>query len=286
MKARLTVLLIPIYLCSIGLLFAEKPNYIYNTELSSSARFTIEVPKEEYQNLLDKLPVATIEADQEKIIELLISRIDAYASEVPKEKQQELAEKLYKKQIEPLLPPRIEKFNSMMNKDLKGKEVSAGYLLFPGLVKGISDSEYASGISIHGIFHYNKADYKNGKWEWTTNIEGRKDYTRNFNASIDETIQIDLEPFGFGSSFEFVISCLGTVELSYAYQEAYAIFEDPRGSAETKVRVTPKMTVTANKAISDSYLFKINGEASKSVTKDFQYPATLEFPFTATVDSK
>lgn len=268
---------------------AGSPEPGTRTGLSKSARFSITVPKEAYREMLASLPEISISPDRGKIIAALSRQIGEIAPEITADDRAAIAGKIYDKEILPLLSPRIVQFNSLMVSAATKDKVSAGFLAFTGLADGMAQGEELSGIRVHGNCGFRKSiadGHPELEWIWTTNIDGDSGSTRTLSAKIDETPAVKLEPYGHSGSFDFPISCEGTVALKKAYQENYHLSEKPYGSAKVSVSLVPEAVLTASKSI-ESYtgFFTVEGELYSSVSKTVKYDAALTFEFDAAPNS-
>jgi len=249
---------------------AKEPTYGPFEEALKTAHFSINVSKDECQKLLSKLPPVTIETDKGKILRQLTKRLNKEAQELTEEERDEIAEKIYTSDIRPVLDPRVEKFNELMNQAIEGDKISAGFIAFAGLAKSMATTTPISAITVSGTFVPNSEE--TGEWSWNTFSGGTSESYRSISGSIDETINIDLKPYGIEGHLDFPVICYGEVRLEKKYRKSYHFVEKPRGARETKVYLTPKMNMTASKSISKGAKFKINGESYSSERKEFAYP--------------
>ena len=90
-----------------------------------TAHFSIKVSQEECQELLSKLPPASIEPDKDVMLSQLARHLKNEVEELTEEERNELAEKIYESNVLPLLAPRVEKFNELMN-EAATKSLSTG----------------------------------------------------------------------------------------------------------------------------------------------------------------
>ena len=251
-----------------------------------TARFSIEVKKETYLEMLSSLPETKISANREKIIEDLVRHIGRNAPEIAADRHAGIAAEICDKTILPLLAPRIEQFNSLMVSAATADKVSAGFLAFKGLAAGMAEEDDLSGIIVYGNFSYRKPDTEGAPeldWKWDANLVGSNNSTRSLSAKIDEAPTVDLKAHGVDKTFDFPITCEGKVTLKKAYQDQYFLFANPRGKAKTSVSLTPEVEITASKSIESNYsgFFKVEGEESSSVSKTIKYDAALHFDFDA-----
>lgn len=270
---------------------AEEPTPDPNTYPQKTARYSIEVKKETYLEMLSSLPETKISANREKIIEALVRHIGRNAQEIAADRHAVIAAEICDKTILPLLTPRIEQFNSIMVSAATADKVSAGFLAFKGLAAGMAEGDDLSGVTVYGNFIYlkpNTAGAPELDWKWETNLVGSKNSTRHLSAKIDETPTVDLKAHGVDKSFDFPITCEGKVSLKKSYQEQYYLFENPRGKAKTSVSLTPEVEITASKSIESNYqgFFKVEGEERISVSKTIKYDAALLFEFDAAPPSE
>jgi len=265
---------------------AEEPSVAPTQYLRKTARFSIEVKKETYREMLSSLPETRISPDRQKIIDALAQMIGQNAPEIAADKQAGIAAKIYEAKILPLLTPRIEQFNSLIVSAATKDKVSAGFLAFKGLADGMAGDDDLAGIIVYGNFTYLKPNPEGASeldWKWDTNLSGSNNATRYLSAKIDETPTVDLKPYGVDKSFDFPISCEGKVSLMKDYREDYYLFENPRGKAKTSVSLTPEVEITASRSIESTYtgFFTVEGEENSSVKKTITYDASLLFEFDA-----
>jgi hypothetical protein len=265
---------------------AEEPAAAPDPYPQKTARFSIEVKKETYHEMLASLPGAKISADREKIIEDLVRHIGRNAPEIAADRHAGIAADICDKTILPLLAPRIEQFNSLMVSAATDDKVSAGFLAFKGLADGMAEDDDLAGVTVYGNFTYRKADTEGEpelEWKWDTNLVGSNNSTRYLSAKIDETPTVDLQAYGVDKTFDFPITCEGKVGLKKTYQDQYYLFEKPRGKTKTSVSLTPEVEITASKNIESNYsgFFKVEGEESSSLSKTIKYDAALHFEFDA-----
>ena len=257
-----------------------------NGTADKNVPFVIIIEKEEYQNLLDQLPETSVTINKAAIIKNLTTRLGN--EEITPTKDQTLesiAAELYQTAVLPVLTPRVEKFNDLINKSSSKDSVSAGYLAFSGLAKSASNiGKSHTSVSIFGQYGYEEGKFLHeGKWEFfdDVTISDAEKFHVYLNADIDEDISFDLKPYGKEHSFSWNFSCSGKVQIEQVFECKLPKPLKFKGTSKTTIRVTPVAIVTASKTISSSNYFSVIGENYARKKKTFPHPATLEFELTA-----
>jgi hypothetical protein len=259
-----------------------EPRFNRSSWVKQTVLYTIQIEKKECQNLLEQLPEVSIELDKDKVIRRILQSLGntAVLGEAPR--RQEIAEQLYQKEVVPVLAPRVEKFNEMMNQAVSQDHVSAGFLAFKGLAASLADADDMAGSIIRGTYHYNDGAFgQEGRWEWEARGEGSTTRTQTMAVKIDETIKMILEPYGSNNSLEIQFTCGGKVKLEQKYNQPLYFSEKPAAKPETTIRFKPVAVVTASKELDDGWAFKVTGGRHSSKNKEFPYAATLEIDMKA-----
>lgn len=280
-------------LASIATLFAVSPRshgaaapLQLSSVASKTVPFVIIIDKHEYQTLLDQLPETSIAIDKKGIIENLTTRL-RNEEITPKNDQtfEDIASELYDSAILPVLTPRVEKFNNLINKASSKDSVSAGYIAFSGLTKSITaqGSSYSS-VLINGDYSYKEGQFEKEGW-WRlfndTTISDSTHFSAYLNAEIDEDITFDLNPYGKKHTFSWNFSCSGKVTIEQKYTCNLPKPLEFTGRPKITLSVTPQANVTASKTISPSSYFSVTGKRHSYKSNTFYHPATLEITVTA-----
>lgn len=248
--------------------------------------FVIVIEKEQHQALLDKLAEAQVGIDKEAIIKNLAQRLNSEKI-VPGEGQtlEGIATELFDSTVLPILAPRVEKFNDVMNKSVSEDSVSAGFIAFTGLAKSMAreKSSYPS-IMLHGAYDYVEGKFdQGGEWEWSREnmITGTTKINASLNADIDEDIEFDLNSYGKKHTFNWNFSCSGEVTMEQTYDCKILGHNIYQGTPETKIRVRPSSKVVATKTISAYGYFSVTGKRRAVVEETFPHAAIHEIAVTA-----
>jgi len=263
---------------------------------TEAAQFVISVEKDDYQALLNQLPIEVIEIDVEAITDVLARRIGAMEIEFETdEARKTVATELCQNVVVPILEDRVEKFNDLFVSQVKEDKVSAGLIAFGGLAKSMTESSQRGVSSVQPNCKFNVRDQV---WEWwdsdrekwlpaprasTCRVSGVTNFNRHLSGEINEEIEFDLSPYGTEKKFTLTFTCDAKVVLEQVHSSRFVWNRKngQKGIPYTKVRVKPRATVVATKTINAGSYFRIVGEESSYFNEEkeavFEYPATLEF---------
>ena len=275
---------------------------------SEPAAFSFLLEKEDFQSLLKQLPSASVEIDRAAITKRIVQRLNRFEVVLSDGQTIEsLAEQLLEEIALPILEPRVEKLNELLNAGATKDKVSAGFLAFTGLAKSMASRSHSaiSTISAMGRYRYISPDIEEGKWEWWDDraeewrphgwpiravVSGTTKINGHLNGAIEEEIEFDLAPYGIKQSFTLDFDCDGKVELEQTYASRYVrkAGQSTNSGPVATVSIRPLTTLTATKTMRLSSGFRMvdTGELwfSKTVKETFEYPAVLEFKVTAEQD--
>ncbi|MEX0655679.1 MAG: hypothetical protein WD534_16400 [Phycisphaeraceae bacterium] len=263
--------------------------YQYASRGEASVPFVIPVEQSVYQAMVDELPTATIAMDKDEVLERLVQHFDQRRMKFGDADPADVAERIYTDVIEPHIKPRVEAFNNGLNATASEEQVSVGFLAFAGLANGMANNSPRPTVAkIIGEYRYEEGRFDDGQWEWSDpRTTGPNQRHRQFSVEIDETLEIDLEPFGLEESrsgtksVRLSFRCRGVVKLEEKY--SFAFLEQPDGpeQPQTVRRLRPYVDVTASKVISNVDLFNVPDERQHSVDNRVEHAAIMEVAITA-----
>jgi len=277
----------------------EPKVYRMGSAVNKSVPFVLPLEPETYQQLLDKVPDTALAIEREKIIERLVSQLERFKVPVPKgedegEGHNAIAQAIYKEQIEPVLEPRVEKFNELINRRIDDDQIGVAFIAFAGLAKGMArSSDTVSKFGARGDYGYKAVqtgpdtyraiDFDKGWWTWGDEevfISGITSFNRHLSAAIDETVEIDLKPYGKDRAIKLRFVASAQVKLEQRYGCRLVHRPKEATSPQVTVQYQPYVTVHTTKDLSgDTYLSFGDG-------KDYSHRETIDHPALFTVTLK
>ena len=270
--------MIPLFGLCVAVSFGADKNYDISTSCNKSISFVLPVKLKIYQDMLNQLSTTTISLNHKAITKNLIIRLKTEKITPPAGMTiAEIAEKLYMTSVVPTLQPRIDAFNDLINKEVKEKRVSAGFISFQGVSEKMEKlSKTISDITLFGIYRYKNGNFpKGGVWQWNDKnlISGTTHFYNTIDGAINENIKFDLTPYGKNYSFIWNFSEKGVIKFEQTY-DCYilgALKYD--GFPETTVCVQPFVKLTLTKNINSNPYFKIEGNPNQQVNKKILHEA-------------
>jgi hypothetical protein len=293
-SARLAVLfcVAAVFFLSAATSAEEDPQKLYTGgSVNKEVPFVMPIEKAQFQALLDRLLNTRLRIKRKYIIDSIaedLHRMDIKPGQAGG--LEAMAEALYEEQVESKLKARVAKFNELTNDSLDDDKVSAGLLAFDGLAEGMSDTArdtVSTYIADAGYFYRGGAFGEKGKWKYPDEVwmTGTENFSRFLTASIEETIEIDLEDLGKEEPIELKVRANGEVKLEQTFGCKQLNRPKGDGSPSVRIRYQPFAKVTASKSISDGMYFDVvtpaRDEPLRPVHKTFNYPAVHVVDFEA-----
>lgn len=257
------------------------PVYRLNSTAWKDVPFAVKISKEEYQALLLQLPTATVNINKANVIDYIARSLKSKREDaLPEKRVSELAETIYTKDVLPFLSPRVSAFNDSINQAGKGERITTGLLSIAGIantMEGLGDG--ITSATVGGTYFYNYGDFENGK-RWEFSEAGLTGLKGPFNAenkcAIDETLKVDLTPYGGDGHMSLFFHCSGVIRLEQENTWDYEEQGNLKAGPKTTVKIRPCARVTGKKTISSSTSFlNVDGETHLTCEREFPYPAIL-----------
>ena len=284
MRLPITKCLLGVICLSLGSVWvqgAEEPVYTLNSTAWKDVPFAVKISKQEYQELLLQLPTATVEINKAELVEYIARRLKRKAKDsLPEKSVSELVETIYTKDVLPFIAPRVSVFNDSINQAGKGERVTAGFLSIAGIANTMALlGDGITSATVQGTYFYKYRDFENGKrWEFSdAGLTGLKGPFHVENkCAIDETLKVDLKPYGLDGQLSLFFHCSGVIRLEQENAWDYEDKGNLKAGPKTAVKIRPFARVTSKKTISSGTSFlKVDGETHLTCKKEFPYPAIL-----------
>lgn len=253
----------------------DKP-FVYpmTSDVRKSVPFAMPQEQGVYEQLLGKVPDTPLFIDRDGIIKSLARSLRNH--KVPETKQQDhadIAEAIYKADIKPVLDPRVEKFNELINHQIDEDKVSVGLIAFTGLAQNMARrSDIIPRFLVQGVYQYSAVKagpdtfraldfHDSGRWTWSAEplwIDGANSFHASLSGKIDETIQIDLKPYGSDrtTSMRFIASA--EVKMEQTFGCSPVLRPEKSAGPEVAAQYQPHATIVVTKSLEgdSSFTFK------------------------------